>query len=94
MAEWKKHLQAAIDHFRSQAALAAEMSRFGEKYGQTKISFWMTLADEIPPRGAIDIHLATDGFVPASDLRPDLWPTRRNANDAARAARQDAGAAA
>lgn len=89
MVTWKDHLRRAIDQVGSQARLAEEMSRFGEKYRQSNVSSWVGSAEEMPPRAALDLHLATNGDTSASDLRPDLWPTSEIAQAAATAAARE-----
>lgn len=69
MAEWKVHLQRAIDQMGSQPKLANAMG-----CSQSKISWLITTAKEISAEDALAIHRATGGIVTASELRPDLWP--------------------
>lgn len=52
----------------SQGALAQKMGR-----SQQQVSALCTRATFISAEDAIAIHHATDGVVPASDLRPDIW---------------------
>lgn len=68
MAGWKKHLERAISVAGSQGRLANLMG-----CSQSKISWLLVTADEISAEDALGIHHATDGIVPASDIRPDLW---------------------
>lgn len=70
MADWKAYLQLAVDHFGSQGRLAAAIG-----CSQAKISWLLLTADEISAEDALAIHRATHGVVPASRIRPDLWPT-------------------
>lgn len=76
---WKDHLQRAISLSGSQAKLADEMSRCGDrKYRQSHISWWINSADKIDAEDALAVHRATKGEVTASQLRPDLWPTNEH----------------
>lgn len=52
----------------SQAALAEKMGR-----SQQQVSALCTRATFISAEDALAIHRATDGAVPASGLRPDIW---------------------
>lgn len=52
----------------SQTELARLMSR-----SQQQVSALCTRADKISAEDALEIHWATDGKVPASKTRPDLW---------------------
>jgi DNA-binding transcriptional regulator YdaS (Cro superfamily) len=70
MAEWKTQLQRAVDQLGSQSRLAAAIG-----CSQAKISWLLITADEISAEDALAVHRATNGVVPASKLRPDLWPT-------------------
>lgn len=70
MAEWKDHLQRAIEHFGSQPGLARAIG-----CSQSKISWLLIKAEKIDAEDAVAIERATDGVVTKSDLRPDLWPT-------------------
>lgn len=79
MVGWKDHLKRAVELVGSQAKLAAEMTRCGDKeYSQSRISWLITTAERIPAEDALAVHLATDGEVPANKLRPDVWPTSRH----------------
>jgi len=71
MAEWKEHLKRAVAQMGSQPKLAAAMD-----CSQSKISWLLMTAKTISAEDAIKVHRATGGTVSASDLRPDLWPTR------------------
>jgi DNA-binding transcriptional regulator YdaS (Cro superfamily) len=71
MAGWKKLFKAAVLLVGSQAKLAKAMG-----CSQQKVSWLLTSADHIDAEDALAVQRATDGAVSASDLRPDLWPSR------------------
>jgi DNA-binding transcriptional regulator YdaS (Cro superfamily) len=73
MAEWKEHLRTAIKTVGSQPKLADAMG-----CSQSKVSWLLVSAKNISAEDALSIHRATKGKVPASALRPDLWPTARH----------------
>lgn len=76
MDDWKAQLGRAVALKGSQAKLAAEMTRCGaENCSQSKISWLLKVADRISAEDALAIHRATLGEIPASALRPDLWPS-------------------
>jgi DNA-binding transcriptional regulator YdaS (Cro superfamily) len=70
MADWKDHLNRAVRLLGSQNRLAEAMG-----CSQSKISWLIITAKEIGAEDALAIDRATNGEVPASQLRPDLWPT-------------------
>lgn len=75
MAEWKVHLQRAIEFFGSQPVLAREIG-----CSQSKISWLLQKAEKIDAEDALAIERATaeappDKRVTKSQLRPDLWPS-------------------
>lgn len=71
MAEWKRHLKRAIDQLGSQPKLAAAMG-----CSQSKVSWLLLTAETISAEDSLKVDRATGGLVSASELRPDLWPTR------------------
>lgn len=71
MADWKSHLRRALDQVGSQPKLARAMG-----CSQSKISWLLVTASQISAEDALLIDRATSGQVSASDLRPDLWPSR------------------
>jgi DNA-binding transcriptional regulator YdaS (Cro superfamily) len=75
MVDWKANLKRAVALVGSQAKLAAEMTRCGSESSQSKISWLLVSAEQISAEDALAIHRATEGRVPACELRPDLWPT-------------------
>lgn len=77
MVEWKEHVRRAVALKGSQAELAAEMARCGAKdISQSKISWLLVKGDALSAEDALAIDRATQGEVSASEMRPDLWPTR------------------
>jgi DNA-binding transcriptional regulator YdaS (Cro superfamily) len=70
MAEWKTHLNYAVRLLGSQNRLAEAMG-----CSQSKISWLLVSAEQIGAEDALAVHRATKGVVPASRLRPDLWPS-------------------
>lgn len=71
MGELTKHagIQAAINHFGSQAKLAAALPR----WSQQTISRVLNGRNRISAELAIDIEKATKGSVPRWTLRPDIF---------------------
>lgn len=50
--------------------------KLGKATGYTQNGIWQAKQrGSVTPKMALAIHRATHGAVPASDLRPDLWPT-------------------
>jgi DNA-binding transcriptional regulator YdaS (Cro superfamily) len=86
--DFKPHFRAlvveAVKIVGSQTELARLMSR-----SQQQVSALCTRAETISAEDALEIHWATDGKVPASSTRPDLWlspedvPTREQSAMAA-----------
>lgn len=74
MPHWKDQLRRAIRHAGSQAKLADAMKANGVVCSQSKVSWLLITADQISAEDALAVHRATRGAVPASSLRPDLWP--------------------
>jgi DNA-binding transcriptional regulator YdaS (Cro superfamily) len=80
MGTWKDHLKRAIGQMGSQPKLAKAMG-----CSQSKISWLLLTAEQISAEDALLIDRATDGEVSASELRPDLWPTKDHVPTAAEA---------
>lgn len=78
VADWKTHLERAIRHLGSQPKLAEAMRSHGVDCSQSKVSWLLRTATTISAEDALAIHRATRGEVAASELRPDLWPTRKH----------------
>ena len=66
-------LRQAIKHAGSQLKLAQKVRALGRDLSQQRISQLLNGDGEITAEVAVGIHLATDGAVPASAFRPDLW---------------------
>lgn len=81
MSTWKHHLRRAIDQFGSQPKLATAMG-----CSQSKISWLLVTAETISAEDSLKVDRATKGAVSASELRPDLWPTRQHVPQPAGAA--------
>ncbi len=63
----REHIERAIELRGSEAKLARDC-------GVTQPAIWKAKTTEkVSPELALAIHRATDGVVPASALRPDLW---------------------
>ena len=73
MVDWKEHLQRAVNKLGSQHRLAAAMG-----CSQAKISWLLLTAKNISGDDALAIDRATDGEISASELRPDIWPTKQH----------------
>lgn len=73
MVEWKELLKKAIGKLGSQNRLAEAMG-----CSQAKISWLLLTAKDLSAEDALLIDRATDGEVSASELRPDIWPTRKH----------------
>lgn len=73
MAHWKDYLREAIRLLGSQPKLADAIRGTGVECSQSKISWLLVHADNISAEDALAVHRVTDGRVPASALRPDLW---------------------
>lgn len=73
MAHWKDYLRDAIRLVGSQPKLADAIRQQGVDCSQSKISWLLVHADTISAEDALAIHRATNGEVPASAMRPDLW---------------------
>jgi DNA-binding transcriptional regulator YdaS (Cro superfamily) len=68
----RPHIEAAIRHAGSEAKLGAAT-------GFSQHAIWRAKRrGSVTPAMALAIHRATGGAVPASLLRPDLWPTDRH----------------
>lgn len=76
MADWKKHLQRAVDHAGSQYELAKRMG-----CSQAKVSWLLVSAEQIKAEDAVAIEAATDGQVSKQDLRPDLFGEREHSRE-------------
>lgn len=72
MADWKHHFKRAVNQLGSQPKLAAAMG-----CSQSKISWLLQKPDNyrMDADDALAVHRATNGDVPASAIRPDIWPT-------------------
>ena len=65
----RDHIRAAIKHAGTEAKL-------GELSGYSQHAIWKAKKrGRVTPEMALAIHRALQGAVPASNLRPDLWPT-------------------
>ncbi len=73
MQDWKRYFRLAISHVGSQPKLAAAMG-----CSQSKVSWLLLQSDHISGDDALKVDRATGGAVSASDLRPDLWPSKRH----------------
>lgn len=71
MVDWKELLKRAIGKLGSQNRLAEAMG-----CSQAKISWLLLTAKDLSAEDALAVDRATDGEVSASELRPDLWPTK------------------
>jgi DNA-binding transcriptional regulator YdaS (Cro superfamily) len=70
--EVRDHLEEAIKRAGSEAKL-------GEATGFSQNAIWQAKKrGRVSPKMALAIHRFTHGEVPASVLRPDLWPTRQH----------------
>ena len=72
MVEWKELLRKAVGKLGSQNRLAEAMG-----CSQAKVSWLLLTAKEISPKDALAVDRATGGEISASDLRPDIWPTKQ-----------------
>lgn len=73
MVEWKELLRRAIGKLGSQNRLAEAMG-----CSQAKISWLLLTAKDLSAEDALAVDRATDGEVSASELRPDIWPTKHH----------------
>lgn len=64
----REHIERAI-------AIVGSETKLGELCGCSQHKIWLAKTEKCPVTAelALRIHHATDGQVPASDLRPDLW---------------------
>ncbi len=68
----RDHVQEAIKRAGSGAGL-------GRATGYSQNAIWQAMKrGRVSPKMALAIHRATNGAVPASSLRPDLWPTEQH----------------
>ena len=68
----RDHIEAAISYAGSEAKL-------GKATGYSQHAIWRAKErGRVSPEMALKIHRATRGLVPASALRPDLWPTEQH----------------
>ena len=87
MAHWKDHLREAIRLAGSQPKLADAMrTRGGVECSQSKISWLLVHAEMISAEDSLAIDRALDGKVSASQMRPDIWPTRQHVPEGHRVA--------
>lgn len=72
------HIERAIEHFGSQAAMAAALS-----ISQPTVSEWLRGERRVPAERCPEIERATAGKVRCEDLRPDVaWDVLRTAKAA------------
>lgn len=65
------------DHIEEAIRRAGSEAKLGEATGFSQNAIWQAKRrGRVSPKMALAIDRATDGAVPASSLRPDLWPTR------------------
>jgi DNA-binding transcriptional regulator YdaS (Cro superfamily) len=66
------HIEAAI-------RLAGTESKLGQLTGYSQHAIWKAKTNgRVSPQMALAIHRALQGRIPASVLRPDLWPTNQH----------------
>jgi len=71
----KTALERAIDHFGGQKRLA---ERIGTS--QSQVWYWLRSAKKgVPGEFALAIERESDGAIKRQELRPDLYPSERNA---------------
>lgn len=64
------------DHIEEAIRYAGSEAKLGEATGYSQHAIWRAkVRGSVTPEMALRIHRATKGGVPASALRPDLWPT-------------------
>ena len=71
----QEHVPTFRPHVLKAVELAGSQSILAEKIGrsQQQVSALCTRATTISAEDALAIHRATNGEVPASAMRPDLW---------------------
>lgn len=58
---------------------AGSEAKLGEATGYSQNAIWQAKKrGRVSPAMALAIHRWTNGAVPASSLRPDLWPTEHH----------------
>lgn len=67
------------DRIEEAIKLVGSEQKLGKATGYTQHAIWRAKKrGSVTPGMALAIHHATNGEVPANDLRPDLWPTREH----------------
>lgn len=73
-------------HIEEAIRLAGTEAKLGEATGYSQNAIWQAKRrGSVTPKMALAIHRATNGAVPASVLRPDLWPTDQHVPEMERA---------
>jgi DNA-binding transcriptional regulator YdaS (Cro superfamily) len=67
---------SAIDFVKGQTKMAAGLScALGKKIHQSRVSYWKNKPPEdFPPEYCLPVEKLTGGRIPASALRPDIYP--------------------
>lgn len=67
------------DHIQEAVKRAGSEAKLGEATGYSQNGIWQAIRrGRVSPKMALAIHRFTQGDVPASSLRPDLWPTAQH----------------
>lgn len=77
------------DHLHEAIKRAGSEAKLGEATGYSQNAIWQAKKrGRVSPGMALAIHRTTNGDIPASVFRPDLWPTKQHVPDLAEVMRE------